>query len=407
MGFLANFTKKETSKTLTLAFERLSFAKDLESITTIVAETARKLSGADGATFVLRDGDRCYYVDENSISPLWKGQKFPMSRCISGWSMNNQKPVFISDIYKDDRIPHDAYRPTFVKSLCIVPIRVENPIGAIGNYWSNGYTPNEEEIKTLQVLANSTAIALENLELKLGLKHESKKISTLISRNNDLEVSIRSIAHDLRTPLGGMTGLAELLKMRLADKLDEDSAQLLNLLLQTGQQAGQQIEQMLDLYRANSGAINKHSLNITKITEELIHIFKLSPQNQNVQFDVWPDLKAYGDPPLIRVVMDNLLSNAIKYSSKKSNARIEIGLEATTRSFDTFFVRDNGDGFDSSESEKLFQPLARLHSQNDFEGTGLGLASVAKIIKVHGGKFRAEGAPNAGATFFFSLPKKA
>ena len=114
--------------------QELSHARDLNTVMSIVREAARELTGADGATFVLRDGDKCYYAEENAISPLWKGQRFPMSICISGWVMMNAQSAVIEDIYADARIPVAAYRPTFVKSLAMVPIRTNNPIGAIGNY---------------------------------------------------------------------------------------------------------------------------------------------------------------------------------------------------------------------------------------------------------------------------------
>ncbi|MBV9870112.1 MAG: sensor domain-containing diguanylate cyclase [Frankiaceae bacterium] len=138
----------------------LSLARDVASVQRIVRHAARELTGADGATFVLRDGDKCFYADEDAIAPLWKGQRFPLQTCISGWAMLNAQSVVIPDIYVDDRIPHDAYRPTFVKSLCMVPIRSADPIGAIGNYWSEEHEATEEEVHILQALADTTAVAL-------------------------------------------------------------------------------------------------------------------------------------------------------------------------------------------------------------------------------------------------------
>jgi response regulator RpfG family c-di-GMP phosphodiesterase len=145
--------------------QQLSMARSIEQIQAIVRHTARRLTGADGATFVLRDGDRCHYADEDAIAPLWKGQRFPMSTCISGWVMLNRRPAMIPDIYADDRIPADAYRPTFVKSLLMVPIRQMSPIGAIGNYWSERHEASERETILLQALADSTAVAMENVRM--------------------------------------------------------------------------------------------------------------------------------------------------------------------------------------------------------------------------------------------------
>lgn len=145
--------------------QRLSLARDLQAVMDIVRRAARQLTGADGASFVLRDGDKCFYAEEDAISPLWKGQRFPINTCISGWAMLNRRPAVIEDIYADSRIPADAYRPTFVHSLAMVPIRTLDPIGAIGNYWAAHYRPTSEQIKVLQALADTTAVALENVRI--------------------------------------------------------------------------------------------------------------------------------------------------------------------------------------------------------------------------------------------------
>jgi putative two-component system response regulator len=147
------------------AIQQLSLARSVQSIQAIVRHTARRLTGADGATFVLRDGDLCHYTDEDAIAPLWKGQRFPMRACISGWVMLNRAPAMIPDIYADDRIPADAYRPTFVKSVAMVPIRKLDPIGAIGNYWADHHEPSGREMMLLQALADSTAMAMENVRM--------------------------------------------------------------------------------------------------------------------------------------------------------------------------------------------------------------------------------------------------
>lgn len=148
-------------------------ARSLESVTAIVRKAARELVGADGATFVLREGNECLYLDEDAMAPLWKGQRFPMSDCLSGWVMLNGRCAAIDDIYADSRVPADAYQPTFVKSLVMVPIREENPIGAIGTYWARQYQATADEIELLQALANTTAVALESSRLYTELHEQA------------------------------------------------------------------------------------------------------------------------------------------------------------------------------------------------------------------------------------------
>ena len=132
--------------------------RTLAEVADVVRKAARRISGADGVAFVLRDNEQCWYFDEDAIGPLWKGKRFPLTACISGWAMLNRQTVIIPDIYLDDRIPHDAYRPTFVKSLVMVPIRQTDPVGAIGTYWAKNRLPSEEELSILQALDQAGAI---------------------------------------------------------------------------------------------------------------------------------------------------------------------------------------------------------------------------------------------------------
>ncbi|USX49823.1 GAF domain-containing protein [Lentzea sp. HUAS12] len=141
--------------------ERLAGAGTLEEVQRVVRTRARRLLRAHGATLVLLDGDLCYYADEDSMSPLWKGQRFPASNCISGWAMMNCQTVAIRDIRFDFRIPQEAYRPTFVRSLVLSPILRPHPIGAIGCYWAVPHTATPAETETLESLARAAGDALE------------------------------------------------------------------------------------------------------------------------------------------------------------------------------------------------------------------------------------------------------
>lgn len=167
----------EVVSELVAVVQRLSLARSLPEVQEVVRTAARRLVGADGATFVLRDGAFCFYADEDAISPLWKGQRFPLERCISGWSMLNRTPAVIENIYADERIPHEAYRPTFVRSLVMVPIRTLDPVGAIGTYWARSHLASQEQVAVLAALADSTAVALENVRAYREL--EEARLETL------------------------------------------------------------------------------------------------------------------------------------------------------------------------------------------------------------------------------------
>lgn len=171
--------------------QELSLARQLDDVAEIVRGAARELAGADGATFVLRDGDQCYYKDEDAISPLWKGKRFPIQSCISGWAMLNRQPTVIEDIYLDDRIPHAAYRPTFVKSLVMVPIRTREPIGAIGTYWARHHHATPQQVQMLQALADSTSVALENVQMYAEMEERvRRRTEELANANQRLQAEV-------------------------------------------------------------------------------------------------------------------------------------------------------------------------------------------------------------------------
>ena len=154
---------------------QLAMARGLDEVLAVVRAGARPLVGADGVTFVLRDGEWCHYAEEDAISPLWKGQRFPFRACISGWTMLHRMPVVVEDVYEDDRIMHSAYRPTFVKSLVMMPVRRNDPVAAIGAYWATRHIATDDEIQILQRIANGAAVAIANVALNRELMEARKE----------------------------------------------------------------------------------------------------------------------------------------------------------------------------------------------------------------------------------------
>jgi GAF domain-containing protein len=145
---------------ITPVLEALAGATHIAQVAEVVRNAARALIGADGVTFVIREGDRCRYMEEDAITPLWKGQAFPMSKCVSGWVMQHKEPVKILDVFTDSRVLHDVYRQTFVRSMAMVPIGNDKPIGAIGAYWARPHEATLNEMEMLQAMADSAALAL-------------------------------------------------------------------------------------------------------------------------------------------------------------------------------------------------------------------------------------------------------
>jgi K+-sensing histidine kinase KdpD len=386
--------------------QELSLARDMETVTAIVRTAARKLTGADGATFVLRDIDKCYYADEDAISPLWKGRRFPLKTCISGWAMLNRKAVAIEDIYADDRIPHDAYRPTFVKSLAMVPIRAVDPIGAIGNYWANHHLPTDSEIRLLQSLADITAVTIENVKVYAELEQRVKdRTADLEAANKSLEAFSHSVSHDLRAPLRSIKGLLELLYESLGSKVDPNERYTAERIVNSVNRMDQLIVGLLAFSTMGKQKIYKSRVAMKEMVDELCTNLLETEAHRTIEFSVTqlPDVEA--DATLIRQVWTNLLSNAVKYTAKKAVARIEVGYQDTDDHM-TYYVKDNGAGFDMAYADELFGVFKRMHSVKEFDGIGIGLSLAERIVSKHDGKMWADAKVDQGATFYFSLPKK-
>lgn len=397
------FSYTHAMEKLVSAIQMLSLARDLDTVMKIVRRAARELTGADGATFVLREGESCYYADEDAIAPLWKGLRFPMSACISGWAMHHRQSAVIEDIYADARIPADAYRPTFVKSLVMVPIRTEAPIGAIGNYWASTHLASADEVKVLQALADSTSVALENIQLYAELEQRVRERTTQFeAANKELESFSYSVSHDLRAPLRSIDGFSQLL-LRDAHGLDEQAQDKLHRICNAAQRMNGLIDDLLVLSRVTRAPLKKQKIHFARIAGEIIALLAAEAPERQVEWIVDDTIYAVGDPGLLRIVLENLLANAWKFTSKRPVARIEFGLLAQDEP--VYYVRDNGAGFDSAHAEKLFGAFQRLHADTEFPGTGIGLATVARIIRRHGGRIWAEAAPDQGATFYFVLPQ--
>lgn len=394
----------EPGEKLINAVLELSLARNLAAVMEIVRRAARDLTGADGATFVLRERDCCYYAEENAIAPLWKGRRFPMTACISGWAMMNRQSAVIEDIYADSRIPVDAYRPTFVKSLAMVPIRTQDPVGAIGNYWATPHKATAEEVRLLQALADSTSIALENIqlynELELRVKERTEQLETA---NSELEAFSYSVSHDLRTHLNHIDGFGQLLLDHLGESLDETGWRYLQHILSAASRMNQLIEDLLRLSRVSRTELCCEPVDLSRTAIEILKELGENTPSRQVMLDVADHLSVHGDPGLLRVMLENLLSNAWKYTSDTPLPKIEFGCEQAAPDQTVYYIRDNGAGFDMSAVDNLFVPFKRLHSESEFPGTGLGLTIVQRIVQKHGGRIWAESVKGDGATFFFTL----
>jgi signal transduction histidine kinase len=370
----------------------------------IVRTAAREIVGADGATFVLRDGDKCFYADEEAISPLWKGLRFPMEACISGWAMRHKASTVIEDIYEDPRIPRAAYEPTFVRSLVMVPIRRLDPIGAIGTYWASRRTAPDFQVRLLQSLADSTSIAMENVAILQDLDQRVRaRTAELEAANVELAAFNAAVSHDLRNPINAIMGFSKVILEQDSDQLTPRSQGWLQRIHGASERMTELIEDLMRLSSASDRMLTLAPVDLSSLADGILDGLRQAEPERTVEVHVERGLALVGDAGLWQIALANLLSNAWKYSAQTHGARIEMGRTIQGQD-DAFFVRDNGIGFDMAQADRLFLPFNRLASANGFKGTGIGLVTVKRIVERHGGRIWAESSPGAGATFWIAMP---
>jgi light-regulated signal transduction histidine kinase (bacteriophytochrome) len=263
---------------------------------------------------------------------------------------------------------------------------------------------NEElrhDIEQREKVEEALRILQENLEEQV-----KARTAELAAANRELEAFSYSVSHDLRAPLRHIVGFVQLLQKQAHDRLEESSRRHLEVIAQAANRMGKLIDDLLQFSRMGRSAMRVLPVSVASVVEDIRQEFQTDLNGTSVEWIISPELpRVQADPALLRVVLGNLLSNALKYSRKREVARIEIGCIEEGDDQVTIFVRDNGVGFDMQYADRLFGVFQRLHKAEEFEGTGIGLAIVQRIVHRHGGRIWAEGAPDGGATFYFSLPR--
>ena len=424
------------------AIENLSAARTLERVIEIVRLAAREVSGADGVTFVLRDGDRCHYVDENAIGPLWKGQKFPMSACISGWAMLNKRSAVIPDIYVDPRIPHDAYRPTFVRSLLMVPVRVQDPLAAIGAYWATHHQPDEDEIALLESLARATATSIANVSLEASLRAAAETAAAQaaeignayealqheMARRMLVEEQLRQsqkmeaigqltggMAHDFNNLLGVVIGNLDMLMDAKPD--DADAREFAAPALEASLKGAELIRHLLAFARRQP--LQPQRVDANDLVRRMAELMQRTLGEQieialDLAADTWPVVV---DPAQLETSIANLATNArdampnggrLRFAT--ANRRLDADyaashLDVAVGDYAMIEVSDSGTGIPRALLGRIFEPF--FTTKEEGKGTGLGLSMVFGFIKQSGGHVGVESVEGEGTTFRLYLPRAA
>lgn len=287
----------------------------------------------------------------------------------------------------------------------------EDEVGELVESFNNML--NVIEQRTVELENSNTELAQEIDESnraqemieQLNMQLENKVLERtrqLESSNSELESFCHSVSHDLRGPLRSISGFSQALIEELPQQLPGDSRRYLDKILAATTRMGQLIEDLLNLSRVSRTELKRQQVDLSEVAREVLSELQVNDSSLHVDVSIWDGIIVEGDPKLLRIALENLLSNAWKFSSKNLSPKIEVG-EMEDGDHKVYFVRDNGTGFDMKYADKLFGAFQRLHAMHEYPGTGVGLATVQRIVHRHGGRIWFNSSPGKGAVFYFTL----
>lgn len=311
---------------------------------------------------------------------------------------------FTPDYEKDHYLPSDAGMNGVKSHASVAAWAGDKPVAIIAvDQLLSGRQITAEQLEALRLFAGYAGLAIENARLKSELEQRvQQRTAQLEAANQELESFSYSVSHDLRAPLRAINGFSKILTEDFSAELTPTAQGFLRKISVAGGQMGHLIDDLLDLSRLGRKPLAFQRLDLNRVVQAVLETLALEMANRQIEWVRAELPPARVDPVLIQQVYLNLVGNALKYSRKRELARIEIG-SLTQNGEIVYFVRDNGAGFEMQYAERLFGVFQRLHREEDFEGTGIGLAIVQRIIQRHGGRVWAEGVVNQGATFYFTV----
>lgn len=339
----------------------------------------------------------------------------------TGTAIRTGHTVSIEDFSTDSAVTpwrEQALQRGYHSSIAL-PLKDENG-GVLGAFTIYSGEPNAfipEEILLMEELADNLAFGISVQRDRIKRKRAEEEIRTLNAEleervhqrtvqleasNKELQAFSHSVSHDLRAPLRHVDAFSKVLLENYEDKLDEEGKDCILRVRAAGQRMGRLIDDLLNLSRVSRAELQRENINLSNMVEIILAELKERKREHQVTSEVAPDLKCAGDPGFVRIALENLLENAWKFTGHCPDPKIEFG-SINEQNRQVFFVRDNGAGFDMKYVGKLFGTFQRLHTDAEFTGTGIGLATVQRIINRHGGEIWAEGAVGRGATFYFTL----
>lgn len=401
--------------TLLEANQQLNTHLDVADIMRALVRAAMQLSRAAAGAWGLFSDNQMIFGEYNRGDQVTLiDYRFEPGVGIPGHVINTLKPYISHDARNDPHVLQEVRAQLSFNTLANVPIldRSGQLIGCFEVHDKAGTVGFDAvDVQWLQSLAADAAIALENARLfeQIRAQHDilehriEERTTELAAANTDLEAFSYTVSHDLQAPLRNILGFSEVLIQDHAGQLDEKGMNHLQRIINAGTRMTGMIQSLLELSRMSHAPLSATQVNLSRLAQEILDDFRDQDPDRLLEARIAADISVRGDRHLLHIALTNLLNNAWKFTRSTEPARIEFGQtihDGTTE----YYVRDNGVGFDMQYAKRLFMPFQRMHSSKTFEGTGIGLATVRRIIQRHGGDIRVETQPGHGATFYFTLP---
>ncbi len=353
---------------------------------------------ASDGIFILDSNGKVLSVNDSFARMLGRTTREIMELGIQGLDVEGVTPMpdRIARVLAGQTLTFEV--EVFHKDGHLVPLEVtSNPI-LIGG--KTRILATHKDITERREAARKQAAFNAQLEEKVRVR-----TTELENANRELKSFAYSVSHDLRSPLRSIHGFTQIFLDAYGALTPPEGLEHLQRVLQATRKMGNLIDDMLSLSRVSMGELHQQTIDITSLSQDLCRELMQDLTTRKFDLHIQQGMAAKGDPALVRIALHNLIGNAIKFTSKKEETRIEIGSIETSSAMTEFYIRDNGAGFDPVFAADLFVPFHRLHTIDEFPGNGIGLATVQRVVHRHGGDLKAEGIPDGGATFRFSLPR--
>lgn len=392
-------------------------ALELNFILNKVMDDALNVVGLEGGTVCLINPDDTFELavergaSQETIEDLTQN-KVKVGDCLCGDCAKECKPLILNTKEEVlDYATREVLRGEDIRFHAAFPFVVgERCIGVLCVFTRTDKKPSERSLKLLGTIVTQTAITIENARLYEEVKKYTSQLEKIVSErtaelqtaNKELEAFSYSVSHDLRAPLRAIDGFSLALLEDYSDKLNKEAKHHLERVRNGAMEMDKLINDLLNLSRLSRRELTRESVDISMIIKAIRDKLIASEPGRSVKFTIAENVHVVGDGGLLKIVMENLLNNAWKFTGKKKTTKIEFGvLEKEGKT--VYYIKDNGVGFDMKYADKLFNPFQRLHRKEDYPGTGIGLATVHRIISKHGGSIWAESELGKGATFYFTI----